>query len=152
MLWDRIPTNERKTLQMSRVDVMNTCIAEWDIEDAVKARYKADIETLQKYYTLHDGNERDVIQKIRPVLEGYCRNLNPSQFSEEDTLGVMIGKIRDAGVSHSLFEIHDKLDELNDYCRRYHHAENNNTATETVDDNELKGYTASTLNLVGCLY
>ena len=45
----------------------------------------------------------------------------------------------------------DDFDELNMYCRHYHHAENPNAATEPIDDTELQGYVKRTLLLVGCL-
>jgi hypothetical protein len=45
----------------------------------------------------------------------------------------------------------EDLDELNIYCRRYHHAENPNAASEPIDDAELLGYVKKTLKLVGSL-
>lgn len=116
----------------------------------MKARYRADTETLQKYISDKEGNLRDVVQKIRPILEGYCRNLYPSQFTDSDMLGGIVGKIREAGSNYSLFNIADDLDDLNQYSKRYHHGENPNAATEPIDDNELNGYVKRTLTLVGC--
>lgn len=152
LLWDRIVPADRKTLQLARVGEENTTIAEWDIEKAVQARFRADIETLQRYFSATEGQPRDIIQKIRPVLEGYCCNLYPTQFPEGDTLGEIIGKIRAAGAVHPLAGILDELDELNQYTRRYHHGENpNNAAVEPVNAAELEGYVRQTLRLVGCL-
>jgi hypothetical protein len=54
-------------------------------------------------------------------------------------------------VQRLLSSIVDDLEELNIYCRRYHHGENQNAATEPVDDAELQGYVRRTLKLVGCL-
>ena len=136
---------------MARIGEENTTIAEWDIEKAVQARYLADIDTLQRFFADGEGNPRDVIQKIRPVLEAYCRNLYPTQFGEQEMMGGIVGNIRDAGATHPLSSIVDDLDELNVYCRRYHHGENPNAATEPVDDAELQGYVQRTLKLVGCL-
>ena len=98
-----------------------------------------------------DGERMDVIQKLRPVLEGYCRNLFPTQFGDQEALGSIVGKIRTEGAAHPLHVIVDNLDELNMYCRRYHHGENPSAATETIDDTELQGYVKRTLKLVGCL-
>lgn len=151
MLYDRIDAADRKTLQLVRVGEENTTIAEWDIDKAVQARYKADLETLQRFYSLGEGVDRDVIQKIRPVLEGYCRNLYPTQFGEQELMGGIIAKIRDGDATHPLAPIADDLDELNVYCRRYHHGENPNAATETIDETELASYVGRTLKLVGCL-
>ena len=151
LLWDMVPGAERKALQLARVGEENTTIAEWDIEKAVQARYRADIDTLQRFFSLGKGIPMDVIQKLRPLLEGYCRNLYPTQFGEQEMMGSIVGKIRTAGAAHSLYPIVDDFDELNMYCRRYHHAENPNAATEPIDDTELQGYVKRTLSLVGCL-
>ena len=151
LVWDLLPPADRKTLQLARVGEKNTTIAEWDIEQAVKARYRADVEILQRYYSDGEGNARDVVQKIRPVLEGYCRNLYPSQFTDEDMLGAMIGKITDAENAHPLSAIGDDLEDLNVYTRRYHHAENPGAATEAINDTELAGCVKRTLTLVGNL-
>ena len=150
LIWDKLAPADRKALQLARVGEENTAVAEWDIEKAVQARYRADIDVLQGHYALGEGEPRDVIQKIRPVLEGYCRNLYPAQFTDQDSLGTMVGKIRAANAAHPLHAIVDHLEELNDYCRRYHHGENPNAATEPIDDNELKGYVKRTLTLAGC--
>ena len=68
LLWDMVPVADRKTLQLARVGEENTTIAEWNIERAVQARYRADIDTLQRFFSLGEGIPMDVIQKI----EGRC--------------------------------------------------------------------------------
>jgi len=151
LLWDRIAPADRKTLQLARVGEENTTIAGWDIEKAVQARYRADIDTLLRFFSQGEGERMDVIQKIRPVLEGYCRNLYPTQFGEQEMMGGIVRTIRDAGAAHPLHPIVEDFDELNMYCRRYHHSENQNAATEPIDDAELQGYVKRTLKLVGCL-
>ena len=118
LVWDRALPVDRKTQQLARVGEDNTAIAEWDIEKAVQARFRADIDVLQTFFESNGGDPRDVIQKIRPVLEGYCRNLYPTQFGDQEMMGTIVGKIRTAGVAHSLYPIVDDLDELNLYCRR----------------------------------
>lgn len=149
LLWDHFQSGDRKTLQLARVGEENTTIAEWDIEKAVQARFRADIDSLQRYLSSSEGEPRDIIQKIRPVLEGYCCNLYPAQFPEGDTLGVIVGKIRNAGAGHPLAQILDELDEMNQYCRRYHHGENPNAALERIDNAELEGYVRRTLRVAG---
>jgi wobble nucleotide-excising tRNase len=151
LLWDRVAPANRKTLQLARIGEENTTIAEWDIEKAVQARYRADIDPLQSFYSHGAGERRDVIQKLRPVLEGYCRNLYPTQFGEQELMGSIVEKIRQAGSTHPLHPIVEDLGELNMYCRRYHHGENPSAATEPIDDTELQGYVRRTLRLVGCL-
>jgi wobble nucleotide-excising tRNase len=151
LLWERIAPADRKTLSLIRIGEENTTVTEWDIERAVQARYRADIDTLQRFFADGQGDARDVIQKLRPILEAYCRNVYPTQFGEQEMMGGIITIIRAAGATHPLNAIVEDLDEINVYCRRYHHGENPNAATEAVDDAELHGYVKRTLKLAGCL-
>ena len=151
LLWDRTQPADRKTLQLARIGEENTAIVEWDIERAVQARYRADIDALQRFLSLGAAEPRDVIRKLRPVLEGYCKYLYPTLFGNQETLGLIVGAIRTAPDAHPLQALADDLDEINMYCRRYHHAENPGAATEPLDDAELQGYVRQTLKVVGCL-
>ncbi len=110
------------------------------------------METLQRFFSDGVGQPMDVVQKIRPVLEAFCRTLCPTQFGEQDMMGVIISRIRETGATHPLFGIVEDLDELNMYCRRYHHGEGANPAAEPIDDAELQGYVKQTLKVVGCLF
>ncbi len=151
LIWGRIASDKRKSLWMARIGEENTTIAEWNIEQAAQAPFRADLVKLQRFFSSIEGDCRDVVQKIRPVLEAYYRNLYPMQFGEQDELGRMIGKIRDDGATHQLTEILEELDEINSYSRWYHHAYNPNAATVLLDEEELLGYVKRTLKLVGCL-
>lgn len=90
-----------------------------------------------------------MVQKIRPVLETYCKNLGGGTLTETDTLGAIVGKIRNAGAGHQLFPLCDELEELNEYTKRYHHGENPQAATEPISDTELQGYVRRTLEMTG---
>ena len=120
-----------------------------DIEKATQDQFKADRAALTNFYLANDGNPRDVVQKVRPVLETYSRYLGGGVIAAADTLGTMVAKIRGAGASHHLFDICDDLEELNDYTKRYHHGENQNAATEPISETELYGYVKRTLELTG---
>jgi wobble nucleotide-excising tRNase len=150
-IWDRLQDKaaERKCLELKRIGLCNTCIVEWDIEAATQTAYKADRQVLTDYY--HDGlgEPRDVVQKIRPLLETYTKILGAGAVAEVDTLGVIVVKIRTAGPSHQLYPVCDGLDDLNVYTRRYHHGENPHAATEPILDSELHGYVKRTLELTG---
>lgn len=152
LIWERVPPAERKALWLARVGEENTTIAEWDIERAVQARYLADMQTLQRFFSDGAGEPMDVVQKIRPVLETYCRTMCPTQFGEQTMMGEIVDGIRNAGAEHALFEIVDDLEELNAYSRRYHHGEGPNPAAEPIDGAELQGYVKRTLKIVGCLF
>jgi wobble nucleotide-excising tRNase len=151
LLWERITPADRKTLLLARVGEEDTTIAEWDIEKAVQAPYRRDIDTLLRFFSDSEGDPRNVVQKIRPVLEGYCRYVCPTQFGEQEMMGSMVATIRAAGVGHPLQPIVDDLDDVNLYSRRYHHPDTGRATTEPIDDAELQGYVRRTLKLVGCL-
>lgn len=150
ILWDKLDPALSKALQFVRMNENDTRIVEWDIEEAVRRRYQASLDSLQGFQNLNEGDSRYIIQQIRPVLEGHCRRVCSGQFVD-DALGEIVGTIAGVGENHFLYPIVDKLSELNDYCRRYHHGENPNADEEQIDDNELQGYVRQTLRIVGCL-
>jgi wobble nucleotide-excising tRNase len=150
-IWDRLDQQsaERKCFQMTRIGLRNTTICEWNIEQATQDRFKADRAALINFYLTNDGNPRDVVQKVRPVLETYSRYLGAGAIADADTLGTIINKIRGVGASHQLYGVCNDLEELNDYTKRYHHGENKNAATEPISETELHGYVKRTLELTG---
>lgn len=153
-IWQRLApaphTGERRCLQMTRIGLRNTAISEWDIERATQHRFSADVKTLARYYNAGEGDPRDVVSKIRPVLEAYCRNLYPSQFFEADMLPTVITKIRQVGPTHPLAPVVDDMDTINLYTSRYHHGEGPQPASEIINDTELQGFVKKTLSITGC--
>ncbi|MFY9558604.1 MAG: AAA family ATPase [Terriglobales bacterium] len=149
-VWDRLYTPaDRKCLEMARIGKTNTTICEWDVEKATQDHYKADRNALTNYYVASEGQPRDVVQKIRPVLETYSKNLGGGTLTESDTLGSIVVKIRNAGAGHQLFPLCDDLEELNEYTKRYHHGENPQAAIEPISDTELQGYVRRALEMTG---
>lgn len=150
-LWDRLQDKsaERKCLELKRIGLHNTSIVEWDIEGAVQSAYRADRQALTDFYHEGTGKPREVVQKIRPVLETYGKFLGAGMVDEADTLGVIVSKIRAAGHAHQLYSICDSLEDLNTYTRRYHHGENPQAATEPISDGELHSFVKRTLEMTG---
>lgn len=151
-LYDRLRAEglDQKCLHLSRIGHSSTVITVWDIEEATQAEFRADLKTLASFYNANEGAPRTVVGRLRPVLESFCRNLYPTQFDEDDPLGVICGKIRAAGPSHGLAAECNDLDEINFYTRRYHHGENANAATEPLSDTELQGFVGKALAIMGC--
>jgi wobble nucleotide-excising tRNase len=147
----RAQNSEHKCLRLSRIGQSNTVITEWDIDEATQAQYQADLKTLTNFYNVIDGKPREVVGKIRPTLESFCRLICPTQFDDDDNLGDICGKVRAAGPSHRLAQVYEDLDAANLYTRRYHHGESPLTAaSEPIDDTELQGFVGKTLLIVGC--
>jgi len=149
-IWDRLyDPADRKCLEMARIGQQNTTFCELDIEHATQDRFKADTNALKRYYVENEGQPRDVVQKIRPVLETYCKNLGGGTLLQTDTLGVIITKVRNAGPGHQLYPLCEGLEQLNEYTKRYHHGENPHAAIEPISDLELQGYVRRTLEMTG---
>ena len=64
----------------------------------------------------------------------------------------MIGHIRTAvesdGLFHALSDV-TELDAINDYSKKYHHAQNPNADAGPLSVDELQGFVKRTLRLVG---
>jgi wobble nucleotide-excising tRNase len=150
-IWERLTLQsaERKCLQLARIGIKNTAIHEWDIEKATQQRFKSDLKALANFYNASQGDPRDIVGKLRPVLETYARNLFPSQFTEADMLAGIITKIRQDGPTHDLAPYVEDMDTINVYTRRYHHGESPNPATEVINDTELQGFVKKTLTITG---
>lgn len=150
-LWERLQDKpaERKCLELKRIGLHNTSIVEWDIEGAVQSTYRADRQALTDFYHEGTGKPREVVQRIRPVLETYGKILGAGMVDEADTLGVIVSKIRATGQAHQLYSICDGLEDLNTYTRRYHHGENPQAATEPISDGELHSFVKRTLEMTG---
>ena len=150
LIWDQLPhlPAERKCLRLARIGLSDTTVSEWDIEAATQTQFEADVQALAVYYDSAEGDPRDVVRKIRPVLETYCRNLCPSQFTLADNLGGIITKIRKTGSAHPLAALLDELEALNDYTTPYAHGQPD-AGTSSIDDNELHGFVKKTLALSG---
>ncbi len=149
-VWDRLNPDgaERKCLQLMRVGVRDTRISAWDIEQATQPSFLTERGTLVKYYQTGEGAPRDIVKKVRPVLETHCKNLYPGEFAG-DALGSIICKVRTAGATHQLFPLLEDLDALNEYTCRYHHGENPGATIEPINDTELQGFVKRTLDIVG---
>jgi wobble nucleotide-excising tRNase len=150
LIWDQLAhlPAERKCLRLARIGLRDTTVSEWDIEVATMGQLVADRQALVDYYNSVEGQPRDVVNKIRPVLETYCRNLYPTQFTPADSLGAIIAKIRDAGPAHRLAAVLDDLETLNAYTTPYAHGQPDAVAAP-IDDNELQGFVKSTLTITG---
>ena len=150
-IWDRLQEKpaERKCLELQRIGLYDTAIVEWNIEAETQSADKANRQALTDFYHDGVGEPRDVVQKIRPILETYTKILAGGTVAEADTLGVVVRKIRTIGSKHQLYPLCDGLEDLNIYTRRYHHGENPQAATEPITDGELHSFVKRTLEMTG---
>lgn len=150
LVWDNLPPSHRKALRLQSVR-RTTVLAEWNINEHLEAAQAANINAVQRYLEFGEGRGRDVVQKIRPTLEGYCKAVCPTEFKDTSMLGEIIETIRTAGPSHPLFDVLSEVDEINSYARRYHHGDSGDTG-EIPSDEELAAYCRRLLRMMKVRY
>ena len=154
-LWDKAPTSDRTALNLRDHRLGGTKITEVDLENACRGRMAGDIDDLLTYLDRGVGEPRDVIRKMRGVLETYCWNNYSSSFeAEQDWLGDIAKKIREGGNLHPAQHLYDDLEEINGYTVPYHHGETQitgSTSDSPIDFQELTGYVKRTLKLINAL-
>jgi hypothetical protein len=123
-----------------------------DLDDACRGRAASDMDDLQAYVTTGAGKERNIIRKMRIVLETHCRSTYPGSFASDDRLGGMVEKIKKAGDQHPALALMDELEQINEYSRDHHHGEDpGDGSPDTIDSQELTGYVKRTLRLANNL-
>jgi wobble nucleotide-excising tRNase len=100
-------------------------LRQWDAESATQTEYVENYLTLVEYLE-HGGDHRRAAACIRPYVEQRLRHIAPGPpFQSRDSLGVMIGKIRDSKPASRLDRFRKLLPELvaiNDAVLPSHHA------------------------------
>lgn len=151
VLFDNFPSAEVKTLQLSWSGE-NTRLGEWNIESETQSIYMKDFNVLLEFYRERRGRPIEVARALRPFLEGLLRGQYPHMFNSNEWLGDFIVKIRAAGAASTLTGAQHNLAEIeaiNDYSKRYHHAQNTNADNEPIASDELYGFVNRALKLVG---
>lgn len=150
-VWERLSdkTDDRKGLEFKRVGPRNTTMCVLDLMGDTEVEFSKQKQDLVDYYTAGAGKERDVVQKIRPVLETHLRRIGPPLIASTDNLGAIATKAAEPGCTHSIAAIATEIDALNFYTKRYMHGDNPNWATEPIDSDELQGMVYRALQLVG---
>lgn len=158
MLWEGISNNnevEVKTLKITRRDV-DSAIETCDIEQETRGEYFRNYCALIEYQEREpSGDLRDVVRCIRPLLEGNLRFRFPGQFRPNYSFRDIILTIQQSQEGSPLEPLKAYLHELqdiNEYTRRYHHAENPGANGEAINDTELQGYVDRALSVLGGVY
>lgn len=122
---------------------------QFDPEDPRNRRVASEIVDLLLFYKTGVGGPRDIVTKMRFVVETYCTFTYPSFFGSDDTLSSIVEKIRNAGKQHPACELLDELDDIHNYS--WDHCRDdapNHDVTEPLDLKELTGYVRRTLRIV----
>ncbi|NUU79727.1 AAA family ATPase [Paenibacillus xylanilyticus] len=157
-LWGKFA--DKKTLMsqlcIKREGLNDSILDTWDIEKETRSDY------YQLYHTLADfiegkvaqTNYRSVAMCIRPILEGNLRVRFPRDFDSNDWLGGFIQKVRTSTEAHlsSIKHQLDDLEDINDYSKKYHHDQNPNADSESINELELSTYVQRTLEALRGLH
>jgi wobble nucleotide-excising tRNase len=150
-LWEHdLPTDDRKALWLLAFGHRDTVIAEWPIETDTESEDAGNRRVLLTFYHQNKGNPRDVVQKLRPVVETHMKRMAPN-LAKIKGLGNMLGKVREDSGPPILLDAYDDLDDINNYTRKYMHGEGKNPDTEPVSTTELHGFVGKVLEIAGAL-
>ena len=128
---------------------MTSEIVRFDLNDPRNRRVASEIVDLLLFYKTNVGRPRDIVTKMRFVLETYCTFTYPSFFGSDDTLSSIVEKIRNAGKQHPACALLDELDDIHNYS--WDHCRDdapNRDLAEPLDVKELTGYVRRTLKIV----
>ena len=109
---DKCKAGQSLALQLGDHRSLGIKIMPCDLDDACRGRAASDMDDLQAYVTSGVGTDRDIIRKMRIVLETHCRSTYPGSFASDDRLGGMVEKIRKAGDRHPAAALMDELDQI----------------------------------------
>ncbi|AWO87807.1 MULTISPECIES: AAA family ATPase [Bradyrhizobium] len=150
-LWERdLPSDDRKALWLIQAGKKDTVIAEWPIETDTESEDAGNRRVLLSYYHESKGNPRDVVKKLRPVVETHMKRMAP-ELAGIKGLGKMLNKIRENDGPPYLMSAYDEIDDINTYTRKYMHGEGKNPDTEPVHTTELHGFVGKVLEIAGAL-
>jgi hypothetical protein len=124
-------------------------IVRFDLNDPRNRRVASEIVDLLLFYKTGVGRPRDIVTKMRFVLETYCTFTYPSFFGSDDTLSSIVEKIRNAGKQHPACALLDELDDIHNFS--WNHCRDdapNRDVAEPRDVKELTGYVRRTLKIV----
>ena len=73
---------------------MTSEIVQFDLEDPRNRRVASEIIDLLFFYKTGIGRPRDIVKKMRSIIETYSTCSYPAFFDSDDTLSSIVEKIR----------------------------------------------------------
>jgi len=151
-LWEKFPSNERTSVQILYHPTTGSKLCAFDLDDACRGRAAVELDDLLAFRATGAGNPREIIKKLRVVLETHFRFTYRGAFLADDNLGEILRKIRLGGHTHPAHDFYETLERINDYTADYHHGEDPRGAAEPpLDQTELLGFVNMTLKVVNAL-
>ena len=127
-------------------------IDQFDLDDSSRRLVASDIIDLLFFFKTGVGKPRDIIVKMRFVLETYCTWTYAGFFDSGDSLADIVEKIRKTGMQHPACALLDELDDIHDYSREYCGVDDSiDAATGPLDIDELTDFVRRTLKIVNAI-
>jgi hypothetical protein len=125
---------------------------EIDLDNSRRSRVAPEVLVLLAFFNTGAGSPRDIINKMRFVIETYCTLTFLGFFDFHDTLWSIVEKIRNTGEQHPACALLDELDDIHDYSRDCDRGGDPATdAFEHLDLDELMGFVRRTLKIVNAI-
>lgn len=123
-----------------------------DIDAICRSAYYRHHQIIYDYVKGAYQNKEEVAKSIRPLIEGYYRRKFPIIILPEDSLGMVIKRIKETSNEDDLlFQLKEKvnvLEELNEYTSPFHHATDSNCSALDLTDGQLKSFSKLALDLI----
>ncbi|EHH7213812.1 AAA family ATPase [Escherichia coli] len=121
-----------------------------DFDSYVKHSYELEYKTLHAFVKCPTEEMKVATARlIRPILEAYMRMHLPNHFTEGHWLGEMISLIRgETDINSPLYDSSnclDKIAQINDFSKNYHHADGFDTKIRELNVQELHVVAKDTL-------
>ncbi|RTE90663.1 hypothetical protein [Bradyrhizobium sp. LVM 105] len=107
---------------MSPCGVEVTILLDWNIEEDTEGDDAANKRVLSTFYQGAGGDPRDVVKRIRPIVETFMVKIEP-ELAKIGSLGDKLAKVKKDGMPQSLLDKYDVIDDLNTFSRKYMHGE-----------------------------
>ncbi|MBR6463193.1 AAA family ATPase [bacterium] len=124
-----------------------------ELPPASSKSYEVDYSELSDYVAnpgQYQNRLKEVVGRIRPLLETYLHYKYPLSWGDKQWLGEMIKEIRESQPNDVIYPCSDllqNLDDVNNYTQRFHHRVNGETA-DVPDPRELMIYVKKALEIV----
>lgn len=151
-LWEKCLPAERAAIQVNYHPSTGSKIMGFDLDSACQGRASAELDALLAFRANGVGDLREIIKKLRIVLETHYRCTFTGYFAPNDNLGEIIRKTREGGDQHPAATQLDELERINDYTADFHHGEDARGEQEPfLDRDELTGFVNQTIRLANAI-
>ena len=151
MLWYDKALRNPVPLQVQRTR-SGSSLKQWDIESAMQTEYVENYLTLVDYLE-NGGDHRKAAACIRPYVEQRLRYLVPGPpLHSRDSLGVMIGRIRESPPGSRLANFKNvlpHLEAINVAALPSHHASDDAPSMQPLSPDEVRIFAQKALDVLG---